>query len=203
MDGITRELDYFTLGGGTGGNQQWFGDPVMAIGGSALVTACDLNIYLALRTGRRSLYPFDFSVFSAKEYVKFAKVMKDYIKPKLSVLDDIEAYVEGLKRYWMEHGGYGLGAYAVPGSAGADVAAGAMISQIDKGLPVPILLMKHRDKGFDKFMKTWFMIIGYNIIRNRFWGRAVLRGKAYWVDMIALWNTGLEPKGGLVVAEIE
>ena len=36
-----KELDYFTIDGGVGGNQDWFQNVVMYMGGCAAATACD------------------------------------------------------------------------------------------------------------------------------------------------------------------
>lgn len=42
---MQKELDYFTIEHSYGGNQDWFWDPMMKIGGCAAVTACDSSIY--------------------------------------------------------------------------------------------------------------------------------------------------------------
>ena len=43
---MQKELDYFTIEHSYGGNQDWFWDPMMKIGGCAALTACDSCIYL-------------------------------------------------------------------------------------------------------------------------------------------------------------
>lgn len=47
---MRKELDHFCVGEYYGGDQEWFSDSWMKIGGCAAVTACDLR-YL-WRTGR-------------------------------------------------------------------------------------------------------------------------------------------------------
>ena len=42
---MKRELEYFRIGGSWGGNQSWFFDFMMRIGGCGAVTACDCCIY--------------------------------------------------------------------------------------------------------------------------------------------------------------
>ena len=48
---MKKELDYISVEGSPGGNQDWFLDPFMKGGGCAAVTACDLCIYFAARRG--------------------------------------------------------------------------------------------------------------------------------------------------------
>ena len=52
-------LDYFMIDGEVGGNQDWFRNVVMHIGGCAAATACDCCIYFAKYKGKKNLYPFD------------------------------------------------------------------------------------------------------------------------------------------------
>ena len=51
-------LDYFIIDGEVGGNQDWFRNVVMHIGGCAAATACDCCIYFAKYKGKKNLYPF-------------------------------------------------------------------------------------------------------------------------------------------------
>ena len=45
------ELDYFGIDGAVGGNQDWFSNVVMHIGGCAAAAACDTCIYFGKRFG--------------------------------------------------------------------------------------------------------------------------------------------------------
>ena len=56
---MKKELDYFMIDGEFGGNQDWFTNIVMNIGGCGAATACDSCIYLAKYKGMKELYPFD------------------------------------------------------------------------------------------------------------------------------------------------
>lgn len=51
---MKKTLDYFMIEGTLGGNQEWFKNVVMYIGGCAAATACDCCIYLA-DAGERGL----------------------------------------------------------------------------------------------------------------------------------------------------
>ena len=46
---MKKELDYFTIEGCYGGNQDWFTNLVMHMGGCAAATACDSCIYFGLQ----------------------------------------------------------------------------------------------------------------------------------------------------------
>ena len=56
---IKKELEYFEIDGAFGGNQDWFTNVVMHIGGCAAATACDCCIYFAKHMGMKELYPYD------------------------------------------------------------------------------------------------------------------------------------------------
>lgn len=96
---MKKELTYFRIEGGYGGNQDWFRDPMMHLGGCAAVTACDICIYLALRLGMRELYPFDLKELSRKDYIRFSRIMKPYLRPRMSGIDRLEIYTEGFGAY--------------------------------------------------------------------------------------------------------
>lgn len=44
---MKKELEYFAIEGAFGGNQDWFSNVVMNMGGCAAATACDSCIYFA------------------------------------------------------------------------------------------------------------------------------------------------------------
>ena len=44
---MKKELEYFMIDGEFGGNQDWFTNIVMNVGGCGAATACDSCIYLA------------------------------------------------------------------------------------------------------------------------------------------------------------
>lgn len=72
--------------------------------------------------------------------------------------------------------------------------------QIDSGFPVPMLLLRYRDKTFDNYVWHWFLLIGYDTDRNgAFCVNAVTYGSCEWLDLAKLWDTGYERKGGLIL----
>ena len=63
---MKKELAYFNIEGEYGGNQNWFYDPMMRLGGCAAIATCDLCIYLNLYRENKHLYPFNIDSFGAK-----------------------------------------------------------------------------------------------------------------------------------------
>ena len=68
----------------------------MKIGGCGAVTACDLCIYLAREYGWKQLYPYDPEHVSREDYIAFSRIMKPYLRPRMSGIDTLEIYMDGL-----------------------------------------------------------------------------------------------------------
>lgn len=73
---MEKLLDYFTIDDEFGGNQDWFTNIVMHIGGCAAATACDSCIYFAKHKGMESLYPYDINHLNKEDYKRFSQIMK-------------------------------------------------------------------------------------------------------------------------------
>ncbi|CUX66345.1 hypothetical protein BN3590_03148 [Clostridium sp. C105KSO15] len=52
---MKKELSYFRVGDSFGGNQDWFRDPMMHLGGCGAAAACDACINTALHDNRTCL----------------------------------------------------------------------------------------------------------------------------------------------------
>lgn len=72
---LMNELNYFTIDGAIGWNQDWFKEWWMNKGGCAAVTACDLCLYLAREKGLAALYPFDAAHPRKEDYLLFSDIM--------------------------------------------------------------------------------------------------------------------------------
>ena len=68
---MKKELTYFNIEGEYGGNQNWFYDPMMRLGGCAAIATCDLCIYLKRLKGYDNLYPFNTNSLKKEDYIKF------------------------------------------------------------------------------------------------------------------------------------
>ena len=83
MRRMWKEIPYFRIEGAFGGNQDWFTNIVMNMGGCGAATACDCCIYFALFLGLKELYPFDVDALSIQDYKDFSQIMKPYIRPRV------------------------------------------------------------------------------------------------------------------------
>ena len=92
-------LDYFIIDGEVGGNQDWFRNVVMHIGGCATATACDCCIYFAKYKGKKNLYPFDAENLSKEDYIQLSMKMKPYLRPRMSGVNKLWMYTEGFGKY--------------------------------------------------------------------------------------------------------
>lgn len=96
---MERLLDYFTIDDAFGGNQDWFTNIVMHIGGCAAATACDSCIYFAKHMEMEFLYPYDIDKLNKEDYKKFSQIMKPYIRPRVNGVRKLEWYIEGFGKY--------------------------------------------------------------------------------------------------------
>lgn len=196
-----RELNYFTIGKSYGGDQRWMTDPWMHIGGCAALTSCDALICLALQKNRPELYPYDLHQMNKKDYKKFAMSMKLYLRPRNSGIKDLETYMDGFENYLEDSN---ISDFKLSGISGHDdgkAARSAICKQIDAGIPVPYLMLKHQDKAFKFFEWHWFLIIGYELRDEICYIKAATYGQPHWLPLERLWDTGQDEKGGIVLME--
>lgn len=201
---MKRELDYFTIEGTYGGNQEWFTNIVMNIGGCAAATACDCCIYLALRKGVTALYPYAVHELTKKDYVAFSQKMKPYIKPRVSGVKKIEWFIDGFGKYIEDvnvagDGSVGLDMEAFPGERSYEEARNMVRGQIDEGYPVPCLLLRHKmAEKYKDYIWHWFLLVGYEDTGEDFLVKTATYGGSDVFSLRELWDTGCSEKGGLV-----
>lgn len=204
---MERHLDYFEIEGSYGGSQDWFTNIVMHVGGCGAATACDTCIYLALRKGMKGLYPGDAGRLTKQAYKEFSMKMKPYLKPRAGGIDRLETYIEGYARYLADLGnedGRSLHMEPLDGETDVEEAKAAVRRQIDRGLPIPYLLLYHKDKKqFGDFTWHWFLLTGYEEREGRFYVTAATYGAATRLDFEEMWDTGYEKKGGMVLYALE
>ncbi|MBQ6452519.1 MAG: hypothetical protein IJJ29_11415 [Solobacterium sp.] len=198
---MQRELEYFTVDENIGFDQDRFADAWMKRGGCGLVTACDLCICLARDHGMQGLYPYDPHNITAEEYTAFAVQMRKYLGPRPMGIWKTEMYTEGLSAYMDSIGYRPLSVQDFSGKGDVEEAVQLVKTQIDKGYPVPYLMLLHRDKKLGDYMWHWFNLTGYEDNGNRFLVKIVTYGKENWVDLRHLWRTDRRRRGGLVIVE--
>lgn len=198
---MKKELDYFRIGASYGGNQDWFPDFMMKIGGCAALTACDSCIYLDLFGGIPGLYPFDREHLTKKDYIRFGMLMKPYLRPRWSGVDRLEIYIDGLLTYLSDRGCSAIGLDPFYGNSPAPEAEKAVKKQIDRGLPVPCLLLNHRKRSLKDYEWHWFLLTGYEASEHQCLVKAVTYGGWQWLDLAEMWDTGYARRGGLILYE--
>lgn len=194
-----KELEYFMVEDAYGWNQDWFPELMMREGGCGAVTACESCIYFAKYKGREYLYPYNTEEIKKEDYINFAAVMKPYLRPRIRGISRLDLFIEGLEKYFRDHGEQELKMRPFHGCHSLKDAETAIASQIDRGAPVPYLLLKHKNPKLDDYVWHWFMLTGYEKTDAAFLVKAVTYGECAWLSLSELWDTGYRKKGGLIL----
>ena len=203
MENMKIELPYYKIGDSIGGNQDWFSDPILHIGGCAAVTACDLCILLAWEHGKTHLYPFDCSNITKEDFLSFGQEMKPYLHPGLRGVDTLEHFIAGLNWYFLQKGELSLHAEGLAGDVSAELAAQQLREQTARGIPTPFLLLKHKNPAFKDYVWHWFLLAGVDDRDGGLYVRAVTYGESQYLPFDALWETGYTEKGGIILLREE
>lgn len=158
---MKKELEYFKIGGSYGGNQDWFIDFMMRIGGCGAVTACDCCIYFARAMNKRHLYPFDAQNLSKRNYIRFARIMKPHLRPRKGGINTLQLYIDGFSGYLKSVSEEKLSLIPLSGDFAYERAASAVLEQIDQGYPVPCLTLHHSKPELKDYVWHWFLLTGY------------------------------------------
>lgn len=207
-----RELPYFNIRKSYGGNQNWFLDFWMHIGGCGALTMCDLMIYMALYRDRPECCPFPLQVpsegrdaLTRREYVRFGMQMKPFLSPRSTGIKDLETFMDGAADYLAASGIEGITMDGFDGHESCEAAEQMLKGQIGSGIPVPMLMLNHKDKSFHFFEWHWFLIVGYEDRevsgRQVCYAKAATYGKEHWLRFDRFWDTGEEERGGLIIVK--
>lgn len=197
-----KELPYYTIGESYGGNQDWFTESWMNRGGCGALTACDLCIYLARYMDRHALYPFDPAHITREDYITFGAIMRPFLSPRPRGINKTRTFMDGFRDYLVLRGDTALKMTSVEGAEPYETARAAVKDCIDRGFPIPYLMLLHHDKALDDFNWHWFLLNGYDKDETGFRVKAVTYGKWTWFDFAHLWDTGRPEKGGFVVSSL-
>lgn len=195
---MKKELDYFMIDGAVGGNQEWFKNVVMYIGGCAAATACDCCIYLALRKGKTYLYPGDVHSLTKEDYIAFSQKMKPYIRPRVGGVKELSMFTGGFGKYLEDSGETEITLTPFSGESSVQEAAAFIRERIDGGYPVPYLMLKHKKSRYKDFVWHWFLCYGYEDRADGMYITVATYGEKYVFPLGELWDTGYEEKGGLI-----
>lgn len=201
---MQKELDHFMIGRSYGGNQEWFSNFMMRLGGCAAETACDSSVYFAREKGITEAYPYDSQRLTRKEYVEFSKIMEPYLRPHRSGIDRLDIFIDGYGRYLRDAGVTQVNMTGLEGYEPVEKARAALIAQIDRSLPVPALVLMHKNRKFKDYNWHWFLINGYKTLdENHTLVKAVTYSEYQWLPLEELWDTGYRRKGGLILYDIK
>jgi len=193
-----KVLDYFTIEGTPGGNQDWLPEWDMNMGGCAAVTACDVCIYLSRQGKYKNLYDHDSKNLTRWDFVNFAKVMKPYLTPRYHGIDFLETYICGLYDYFHDVNNNSLTLEGLSGGVDYENFSRAIVNQINNNFLVPFLLLNHHDLELEDFIWHWFNLAGYEIIDNDIRVLTVTYGEYKWLSLKNLHDSKSERKGGII-----
>ena len=197
---LTRRkiLGYFMIENAPGGNQDWLPEWDMNMGGCAAVTACDTCIFLSRRNEYRSLYPYNPEKLSRSDFVRFASSMKPFLYPRYHGVDLLETYICGFYDYMASVKCERLILEGISGNVSYLDFAEAITNQIDRNLPVPFLLLHHKNPKLDDFQWHWFNLAGYDESDSGLNILTVTYGEYQWFRLEDIYETGYERRGGMI-----
>lgn len=200
---MKHELEHFHIGDSYGGSQAWFPTLMMRLGGCGAETACDSSVYFALHRGLTSVAPENAAGLTRKDYVRFAYKMKPYLSPRRTGIDRLDIYIDGYAAYLRDCGETRIRMEPLNGTEPYAAAREAVVRQIDRGYPIPTLILNHRSRAFRDYVWHWFLINGYDASGGEFLVKTVTYGKYEWLSLGGLWDTGHERRGGFVLYRID
>lgn len=206
---MKKEIRYFTIGNSYGGNQDWFTNIVMRMGGCAAATACDSCIYFAKEKGLSSLYPLgETDRLDPEAYRALGQKMKPYISPRIWGVKKLSWYIEGMEKYIEDHqkqtDGKRLTLEGFSGNHAYEEAVQTVKSQLGQEIPIPYLMLQHKDKErFRDFIWHWFLITGYEETPEGLYLLAATYGRKHKLPFWRLWDTGSEEKGGMILYSLK
>lgn len=196
---MKKELSYFYIGDSFGGNQNWFSDPMMRLGGCAAETACEFAIFMAKNSGNAELCPLDVNHLTKESYIEFSKTMKPYLKPRFGGITRLSIYVDGLKGYLRSRNSDEFAIHGYSGNENLANAEKQVRDRIDAGFPVPFLLLRHKSPAMKFLTWHWFMLGGYETYKDELFVKVITYGSYHWISLKELWNTGHREKGGMIL----
>lgn len=194
-----KELAYFTIGTSFGGNQDWFQDYWMHIGGCAAVAACDSCICLQKSKVKEQLYPYDIENITKEEYINFAMKMKPYLRPRWNGIDKLEIYIDGLTQYLKDIENTTLSIDGFSADCSVEEATELVKKQINAGFPIPFLLLRHKNCNFKELLWHWFLLVGYQEFEDVLYVKIATYGAYQYVSFQELWDSGHHNNGGMIL----
>jgi hypothetical protein len=174
---------------------------MMKLGGCGAATACDSCICLGLFKKKETLYPYDLHKLTKEDYIRFAMRMKPYLRPRMQGINTLKRFIDGFLSYLSELGDTSIHLEAFSGDLSLDSAREVIRRQIDRDLPIPYLLLRHKSDSLKNFVWHWFLVVGYEEFEEEMYIKVATYGNYHWLSLKELWNTGYRNKGGMVILE--
>lgn len=193
------ELPFFEIEKSVGGQQIWFPDYKMRLGGCGAVTACDCCIYFELYKNLRGLYPFDAKNISKNDYINFSEEIKPYLHPRWHGIHKLEIYIDGFTKFLRDKGENNLKLSAWEGEKDFKSTHLILKYQLDRGFPIPFLMLQHTNPTLKKYTWHWFLLNGYEILNDDWSVKVTSYGIERWFNFDFLWDTGFNERGGLII----
>ena len=200
---MIKELSYFNIGNCYGGNQNWFYNPIIRFAGCSALTSCDLCIYLSLFKDIKHLYPFDINSLQKEDYIKFSKIMKEHLNPRMNGISTLELYIDKFKSYLNSVKDEYINIESFSAKNSEYEGKKIVINQINKEIPIPFLLLKHKNKDMSDLTWHWFLIVGYKKIDEDLFVKIATYGKYQWISFKKLWESGHDKKGGMIIVDLK
>lgn len=194
---MTKQLPYFYIGDSFGGNQDWFHNVVMHMGGCAAATACDSCIYFQQNGMMDGLYPFDEQNLNKEEYEAFAMKMKPFLRPRVGGVSRLEMYIDGFETF-LQSRKRTLVMKPFDGHRSFQEARQFVRGQINQGYPIPYLMLKHKSEKLKDFVWHWFLLVGYEERGDDLIVTTATYGEALTFSLREMWHTGYEQRGGMI-----
>ncbi len=195
-----KELSHFYVENNYGSNQTQLKDPIMRFAGCAAITACDCCLYFDRAFGTH-LFPNDSEQITQKEYQENLKCIKPFLFPGFRGVTRLSIFTEGMQKFLEKNSIDNIKVSGLEGTFSEKEAEDCIIRQIDKGMPVPFLLLDHKTFHHDDYVWHWFLLNGYDRSGRIFRVKAVSYGTWKWFTLREMWNTGCIKKGGLILFE--
>lgn len=200
---MKKELAYFNIETSFGGNQDWFTDHWMNIGGCAAAAACDSCICMEKSGLQQNVYPYDIKNLNKKDYIDFAMQMKPYLRPRWNGIDKLEIYIDGMNNYLRDIGNSSLLLESFSDDRQLNETMIKVKQQIDNNLPIPFLLLRHQNRDFYDLLWHWFMLVGYDEFDGELYVKIATYGDYSYFSFGDLWSSGHKNNGGMILYSCE
>ncbi|MEX1307157.1 MAG: C39 family peptidase [Eubacteriales bacterium] len=199
---MTRNtLDFIKIKDGRsetlGANQYWFPQKFAALSGCGPTTAAEILAYLAKQypTGMQGLPPESFGILERKTFVQFMRAVREYVKPGVMGLTDIDFYTNQTINY-AKSCGVALQGTQIDVRLDTKAAYQAVIETIDAGRPLALLVLTNPNPDIREYTWHWMTIIGYDKDK----GSIIIatHGRPHALNFSHVWVNGGGHKAGMV-----